>query len=622
MLYSLALQNYELILNSCFLILNLFVPLPTNTNNIAMKRCYSFLLALLVSMAMMAQEALTQYLFVYFPSNTDENIYYALSDNGFDYTPFNNGRRVIACDTVSLKKGLRDPHILRTDDGWFLMVATDMKSREGWESNRGLVLMKSRDLINWQHSYIHFPDKYKGKNFANVTRVWAPETIYDPVAGKYMVYYSILTNDGTILYDKVFYNYANDDFTDLEGDPTLLFDRGASTIDMDIVLHDGVYHAFYKNENDGGISKVTATQLTAPAGQEGSQWSKPSGKLQQTDVPVEGAGVFQLNDGKTWVLMYDCYTSGYYQFCTSTDLEHFTFKQNTYTSGAFTPRHGTVIPLSNFDVDRLQVALESSWKLQVFDELIREVNIASQLGVDVSGVTELIDNNHQLSIGQMQQTIENLKLAEYEYVTTNYTDDQTSLLGKWNTSNQTSRSGQHYDGSSSSSYWEQRDGWGNTSWSMSMKQTVTLPAGNYVLKCAGRSASSAVVATMTVDGASVNFPTKGDVGYGIDTSGLTNYSSTGEYANGGKGRGWEWRYLTFTLEESREVTISLSASVNNASEQWVSMTSLALLREPETDAVKSVTTNTLSSEQGFDLSGRPMTKKHGIKISKGKKFLR
>ncbi len=104
LLYSLALQNYELILNSCFLILKLFVPLPTNTNNIAMKRCYSFLLALLVSMAMMAQEALTQYLFVYFPSNTDENIYYAFSDNGFDYTPFNNGRRVIACYTWSLNK--------------------------------------------------------------------------------------------------------------------------------------------------------------------------------------------------------------------------------------------------------------------------------------------------------------------------------------------------------------------------------------------------------------------------------------------------------------------------------------------------------------------------------------
>ena len=533
----------------------------------------------------------------------------------------NNGRHVIAPDTVSLKKGLRDPHVLRTDDGWFLMVCTDMKSAEGWNSNRGIVLMKSRDLIHWQHSTIHFPEKYMGTTFVNVTRVWAPETIYDPVAGKYMIYYSVLTNDGVIPYDKVFYNYANEDFTDLEGEPTLLFDRGASTIDMDIVFHDGVYHAFYKNENDGGISKVTATQLTAPAGQEGSQWSKPSGKLQQTDVPVEGAGVFKLNDGKTWVLMYDCYTSGYYQFCTSTDLEHFTFKQNTYTSGAFTPRHGTVIPVSYSEVARLENEFESRRQRETFNELMREVDYASQLGVDVSQFKELIDSSHQLAIAEMQQIIENLKLAEYEHVTTCYSDDQTSLLGTWTSSNQTSRSGQHYDGSSSSSYWEQRDGWGNTSWSMSMKQTVTLPAGNYMLKCAGRSASSSVVAKMAVDDASVSFPTKGDVGYGIDTSGKASFSSTGEYANGGKGRGWEWRYLPFTLEESREVTITLSASVNNASAQWVSMTSLALLREPETDAVKSVT-NTLSSEQGFDLSGRPMTKKHGIKISKGKKFLR
>ena len=587
-----------------------------------MKRCYSFFLALLFSMAMMAQEALNQYLFVYFPSNTDETIYYALSENGFDYTPMNDGRRVLSCDTVCLKKGLRDPHVLRTDDGWFLMVCTDMKSAEGWNSNRGIVLMKSRDLIHWQHSIIHFPEKYRGTTFANVTRVWAPETIYDPVAGKYMIYYSVLTNDGIIRYDKVFYNYANEDFTDLEGEPTLLFDRGASTIDMDIVFHDGVYHAFYKNENDGGISKVTATQLTAPAGQEGSQWSKPSGKLQQTDVPVEGAGVFQLNDGKTWVLMYDCYTSGYYQFCTSTDLEHFTFKQNTYTSGAFTPRHGTVIPISYSEVARLEKEFESRRQREVFNELMREVDYASQLGVDVSQFKELIDSSHQLAIAEMEHIIENIKLAEYEHVTTCYTDDQTSLLGTWTSSNQTSRSGQHYDGSSSSSYWEQRDGWGNTSWSMSMKQTVSLPAGNYVLKCAGRSASSAVVAKMAVDDASVSFPTKGDAGYGIDTSGQTNFSSTGEYANGGKGRGWEWRYLPFTLEENREVTITLSASVNNASEQWVSMTSLALLREPETDAVNSVTTNTSSSEQGFDLSGRPMTRKHGIKISKGKKFLR
>ncbi|MBQ5506001.1 MAG: hypothetical protein IIT85_02520, partial [Prevotella sp.] len=51
----------------------------------------------------------TKYLFAYFPSNDNENIYYALSDNGFDYTPMNDGNMMISSDTTSIKKGLRDP---------------------------------------------------------------------------------------------------------------------------------------------------------------------------------------------------------------------------------------------------------------------------------------------------------------------------------------------------------------------------------------------------------------------------------------------------------------------------------------------------------------------------------
>ena len=300
-------------------------------------------------------EPYSNYLFAYFPANNNENIYYALSNDGYNFTPMNNGKRVVAADTVSIKKGLRDPHVLRAPDGWFYMVNTDMKSAEGWASNRGMVLMKSRDLINWKHSTVHCPDKYKGKNFANVTRVWAPETIWDEnyvnkdgSKGRPLVYYSLLTNDGTISYDKVFFNYANEDFTDLEGDPTHFFDRGKSTIDMDIVYNpvDKLYHAFYKNEGDGGICKVQAQTLTSENGTKAPTWYKRSNALQQTTEAVEGAGVFKLINQNTWVLMYDCYNNGHYQFTSSTDLETFKFVQNTETKGAFTPRHGTVLPLT------------------------------------------------------------------------------------------------------------------------------------------------------------------------------------------------------------------------------------------------------------------------------------
>jgi len=299
------------------------------------------------------------YLFIYFPSNDNENIYYALSEDGYNYTLLNKGERIIAADTCTMKGGLRDPHVLRSYDGWFYLVATDMKCAEGWSSNRGLVMMRSRDLIHWAHFTVNFPVKYKGTKFENVVRVWAPETIFDPVKRKYMIYFSLLTNDGSITYDKVYYCYANKNFTDLEGEPTYLYDRGSATIDMDIVFNkkDGLYHGFFKNEGQGGICQVTAKSLTPSKGKAlGSQWSKPSQPLQQTKVPVEGVGVFQLADKKSWVLMYDCYTSGYYQFCSSRDLNKFSFLKNTQTKGAFTPRHGTVISLTSAEATKLKVA--------------------------------------------------------------------------------------------------------------------------------------------------------------------------------------------------------------------------------------------------------------------------
>ena len=313
-------------------------------------------------------EPYSNYLFVYFPSNDDENIYYALSNDGYNFTAMNDGKSVVAADTVSIKKGLRDPHVLRAPDGWFYMVNTDMKSAEGWSSNRGMVLMKSKDLINWQHSTVHFPDKYKDKNFANVTRVWAPETIWDESyenddgsKGRPLVYFSLLTNDETIPYDKVYFAYANEDFTDLEGDPIHFFDRGKSTIDMDIVFNpvDQLYHGFYKNEGDGGICKVVSQKLTTKdkdGNIKGGYWMRPSNALQQTTEAVEGAGVFKLINQNSWILMYDCYMNGHYQFTSSSDLETFKFVQDTEMKGAFTPRHGTVIPITAKETEALMKA--------------------------------------------------------------------------------------------------------------------------------------------------------------------------------------------------------------------------------------------------------------------------
>ncbi len=300
------------------------------------------------------EENRESYLFAYFTGNsTDgEQIRFAVSNDGFHYTPLNKGERIMSSDTISLKKGVRDPHILRGEDGeTFYMVVTDMKSAEGWSSNRGMVLLKSNDLVNWTHSTVHFPSKWPNQ-WGNVLRVWAPQTIYDPAVGKYMVYFSLFTGDENCPYDRIYYCYANEDFTDLEGEPQLFFDRGTASIDGDIVFDesDGLYHMFFKNESLGGISQVTAKTLTPVDGTPGSQWSKATPPVQQTTKAVEGAGVFRLINSDKWVLMYDCYSSGHYQYSVTNDLKKFNFVRDDYKIHA---RHGTTIAISQEELDRL-----------------------------------------------------------------------------------------------------------------------------------------------------------------------------------------------------------------------------------------------------------------------------
>ena len=133
------------------------------------------------------------YLFTYFTGNSgdEEAVRYAVSMDGYTYWALNDNEPVIDSKVISSTGGVRDPHILRCEDGkTFYMVVTDMVSANGWSSNRAMVLLKSTDLVNWSHSVINIQKRYSGQE--DLKRVWAPQTIYDPEVGKYMVYWSML----------------------------------------------------------------------------------------------------------------------------------------------------------------------------------------------------------------------------------------------------------------------------------------------------------------------------------------------------------------------------------------------------------------------------------------------
>lgn len=295
-------------------------------------------------------EPYSAYLFTYFTGNSkeEEQLRFALSYDGFNYKSLNHNQPVIPSAKISQSGGIRDPHILRGPDGkTFYMTVTDMVSDNGWNSNRGLVLLKSNNLTDWTSSAIHIPNTFPTE-FRNVDRVWAPQSIYDPRAEKIMVYFSMRAGDHD--YDKIYYAYTNKEFTAFESAPRQLFyhPEKKSAIDGDIIFNEGRYHLFFKTEGHGnGLMKAVSTDLT-------SGWVMQDKYLQKTDNAVEGSGIFKLTNSDEYILMYDVYMNDRYDFTRSTDLENFTLIDKEKVSMNFKPRHGTVIPITAKEARRLK----------------------------------------------------------------------------------------------------------------------------------------------------------------------------------------------------------------------------------------------------------------------------
>lgn len=316
------------------------------------KCCFAACMTLLIGTASYSQgkkdvsKQMSAYLFAYFTGNAgdEEAIRFALSYDGYQYRALNNNKPIISSGKISSEGGVRDPHILRGADGkTFYMVVTDMVSAKGWSSNRAMVLLRSTDLVNWSSSIINIQKRFKGQE--ELLRVWAPQTIYDAEAKKYMIYWSMKHGNDP---DKIYYAYANDDFTDLENEPKQLLyhPTNGGAIDGDIIAKDGKFHLFFKTEGAGSGIKIAVSDKLSEG------YVLRDKYVQQTRDPVEGSGVFKLNNENAYILMYDLYTKGKYQFTKTEDLESFKVIDNE-VSMDFHPRHGTVMPITAKEAKRL-----------------------------------------------------------------------------------------------------------------------------------------------------------------------------------------------------------------------------------------------------------------------------
>lgn len=291
-----------------------------------------------------AQSKDGSYLFCYFVGNApdEERIHFAVSRDGYNFEPL-NGNKEIILQTLG-KKSVRDPYILKGEDGFYYIIGTDMAASEGWTSNHALITWKSADLIHWTDETVIDIRDFGGA-FATTNRAWAPQALWDSEKGQYMVYWAHSTEENDIA--AMYYAYTSDFKTLTEPQP-LLIREGVQTIDADIIYNaqNGRYYMYFKHDEDQTIAYVTAEKMNGP-------YTDDPVVVSLASSGVEGSSMYNITGTDTWVMLMDQYGKHRYFAQQTTDMEHFLkLKRKDYAMD-FSPRHGSVIPITDAQYDEL-----------------------------------------------------------------------------------------------------------------------------------------------------------------------------------------------------------------------------------------------------------------------------
>ncbi|MFE2963084.1 family 43 glycosylhydrolase [Streptomyces sp. NPDC059340] len=310
------------------------------------------------------------YLFAYFTGEgtaDGEQIRYALSrgNDPLHWRELNAGSPVLT-STIG-EKGLRDPFVIRSPEGdKFFLIATDLKmyqnSSGSWDyvqrhGSRSIMIWESTDLVHWtdQRLVKVAPD--------NAGNTWAPEAYWDDSLGEYVVFWAskLYADDDPdhtgSTYNKMLYATTKDFRTFSE--PKVWDDPGYSVIDSTVIKNKGSYYRYTKDERDPSSSSPCSKFIT---GEKSTSLTSTtydfvsdcigSGSIDRGEGPT----VFKSNTGNKWYLFIDEYGSrGYVPFET-TDLDSGKWTMSTNYQLPASPRHGTVMPVTRAEYDRLLAA--------------------------------------------------------------------------------------------------------------------------------------------------------------------------------------------------------------------------------------------------------------------------
>lgn len=309
-----------------------------------------------------ALDPFTGYLMAHFSAEFTggEQIFLAHSTDGLNWTDLNNGDPVVV-STVGTR-GVRDPAIVRSPQGdKYWIIATDLRIASGtsWPdaSERGsksLVVWESTNLVDWSEPrLVDVAGSIPGAGDA-----WAPEAIYDPATGDYVVYWATNAPLNGVTKHRIYYSRTTDfrTFTPAQ----LYIDRpgGQGIIDTQIVESPTSVGGFryYRASADGHITIEASNSILGT-------WTT-IGNLSHMGISngtgggniVEGPMWMPFNNGTSWGLWLDQFaTGGGYMPIRSSNLGSTQNFQTVspYNLGGTLKRHGSIMQITAAEQSRV-----------------------------------------------------------------------------------------------------------------------------------------------------------------------------------------------------------------------------------------------------------------------------
>jgi hypothetical protein len=182
---------------------------------------------------------------------------------------------------------------------------------------------------------------------------WAPEAVYDEDTGDYLVFWASKTRSDNFAKQRIWAARTKD--FQIFTKPFIYIDKPGHVIDTDIVREGNKYYRFSKDEQYKAVTMEVSDKLMGPW-QDVPQFSLS--KLQG----YEGPECYQLKpaaNGKPaiWCLVMDQYSTGAgYQPFVTDNLSGGQFTAGPNFSFPFRFRHGSILPISVAEYDRLKTA--------------------------------------------------------------------------------------------------------------------------------------------------------------------------------------------------------------------------------------------------------------------------